>query len=165
MNLDPLALAAPPWLHLWSAAVGEVTDALAAWERSGRGKRVARVIRGRKATTVAGLFDECAAALQFPDAFGENWDALADCLRDLRRFGKAAVVICVTESDRMLSSAPSDAAQTFAELLHVVLRETNAPAKPRKPQPLHVIFHSPPDRLESMVRQWANAGLELAARP
>ncbi|MFD7158495.1 barstar family protein [Kribbella sp. NPDC059898] len=32
--------------------------------------------------SVAGLFDEFAATLQFPYCFGENWDGLGDCVSD-----------------------------------------------------------------------------------
>ncbi|WP_435971137.1 barstar family protein [Streptomyces sp. Qhu_M48] len=34
-------------------------------------------------TDKAALMDRCAAALDLPDWFGRNWDALADCLTDL----------------------------------------------------------------------------------
>ncbi|MFF3380333.1 barstar family protein [Streptomyces sp. NPDC002680] len=34
-------------------------------------------------TDKAGLMTACATALRFPDWFGANWDALADCLGDL----------------------------------------------------------------------------------
>jgi hypothetical protein len=40
-------------------------------------------IRGKRCTTRASLFQECAAALQFPDYFGDNWDALEECITDL----------------------------------------------------------------------------------
>lgn len=43
------------------------------------GFRVARVARGGKAA----LLRRFAAALEFPDWFGGNWDALEDCLTDL----------------------------------------------------------------------------------
>lgn len=42
-----------------------------------------RVIRGWKCETEQGLMDEIAAALQFPDYFGENWNALHECINDL----------------------------------------------------------------------------------
>ena len=42
-----------------------------------------RLLRGRKCSESNALFNECAAALQFPYYFGENWAALNDCLYDL----------------------------------------------------------------------------------
>lgn len=42
-----------------------------------------RAVRGRKMRTVHGLFDEMAAALQFPYYFEENWAAFDECLADM----------------------------------------------------------------------------------
>ncbi|WP_199922364.1 barstar family protein [Microterricola viridarii] len=42
-----------------------------------------RVVRGRKMRTLRPLFDEFAAALQFPLYFGENRDAFYERLSDL----------------------------------------------------------------------------------
>jgi len=38
---------------------------------------------GTRIRDTAGLFDACADSLQFPAYFGNNWDALQDCLSDL----------------------------------------------------------------------------------
>src|SRR5262245_41285350 len=83
-NLTPLTRTAEPWFHLWTTARDEARDSLVSWELAAPGKRVARVVRGVKCSTATKLFDEFAAALQFPDYFGENWDAFSDCFADLR---------------------------------------------------------------------------------
>jgi RNAse (barnase) inhibitor barstar len=44
---------------------------------------VVRVIRGWKCPTYAALHNEVAAALQFPGYYGENWDAMDECITDL----------------------------------------------------------------------------------
>ena len=41
------------------------------------------VLHGPACRTTAALFAEFARALRLPAWFGHNWDALADCLRDL----------------------------------------------------------------------------------
>jgi hypothetical protein len=42
-----------------------------------------RVVDGAAMIDRASMFDEFAMACDFPDWFGANWDAFADCLRDL----------------------------------------------------------------------------------
>jgi RNAse (barnase) inhibitor barstar len=42
-------------------------------------------------TDKAGLMDRCARALQLPDWFGRNWDALADSLSDHTVWPEGAV--------------------------------------------------------------------------
>ncbi|MEV5839633.1 barstar family protein [Nocardia sp. NPDC052112] len=55
-----------------------------------------RELRGPKMRTTAGVFDEFAAAFQFPYYFGANKDAFDECLRDLDDFvGSAAGYVAV----------------------------------------------------------------------
>ena len=42
-----------------------------------------RVIRGWKCSNYEALHNEVAAALQFPYYYGENWDAMDECITDL----------------------------------------------------------------------------------
>jgi hypothetical protein len=70
---------------------------------SGDGLTV-RVLRGSRARSLAGFFDETAAALQLPSYFGHNWAALTDCLRDI----EGSVVIVVTEGESLLADAGDD---------------------------------------------------------
>jgi len=44
---------------------------------------VVRVIRGWKCGDRASLHNEIGAALQFPEYYGENWNAMDECIRDL----------------------------------------------------------------------------------
>ncbi|WKK22611.1 barstar family protein [Streptomyces olivoreticuli] len=61
----------------------------------------------------AGFLDRCAAALDFPQWFGHNWDALADCLMDLswwRDESKARGYLLLAEDwDAFRKAAPKDA--------------------------------------------------------
>lgn len=69
-----------------------------------------RAVRGRKARTLDRLFDEFAAALQFPYYFGENWAAFRDCISDLDWLPfKPGVVVVVYGADEVLADAhPAD---------------------------------------------------------
>ncbi len=39
------------------------------------------------------FLERCAGALKFPDGFGNNWDALADCLEDLSWQPPAGIIV------------------------------------------------------------------------
>lgn len=85
-----------------------------------------RAVRGSKMPTVADVFREFAAALQFPWYFGENKDAFDECLRDIDEFAGPApgYVVAVRDAGQVLSAEPeqrewftsalTDAAQTWA---------------------------------------------------
>ncbi|WP_336085174.1 barstar family protein [Nocardia sp. SSK8] len=69
-----------------------------------------RELRGPKMRTVAALFDEFAAAFQFPYYFGANKDAFDECLRDLDDFvgdgpGYVAVIRAAAE---LLADEPTE---------------------------------------------------------
>ncbi|WP_067818721.1 barstar family protein [Nocardia inohanensis] len=71
---------------------------------------LAREVRGRRMRTVAEVFDEFAAAFQFPYYFGENKDAFDECLRDLDEFVGAArgYVVVVRNAALLLDEEPGD---------------------------------------------------------
>src|SRR6266545_4571011 len=83
---DPLAEVARlrdpagPWLHLlWGAP----SDARQFGWLLAREGLVARVLRGPCVRTTFGLYDEAAAALQFPGDLVEDWPAFRSLLGDL----------------------------------------------------------------------------------
>ncbi|WP_040788717.1 barstar family protein [Nocardia paucivorans] len=69
-----------------------------------------RELRGDRMRDVTGLFDEFAAALQFPYYFGGNKDAFDDCLRDLDDFLGPALgyVVAIRDADQVLAEAPDE---------------------------------------------------------
>lgn len=75
---------------------------------------VVREVRGAKMPTVAALFDEFAAAFQFPAYFGENKDAFDECMRDLDEFlvdrpdGAAGYLVVVRDADALLRDQPRE---------------------------------------------------------
>ncbi|WP_067698305.1 barstar family protein [Nocardia jejuensis] len=77
---------------------------------------LARELRGRKMRTVADLFDEFAAAFQFPYYFGQNKDAFDECLRDLDDFVGPAdgYVVVIRNAALLLADQPGERAW-FAE--------------------------------------------------
>ncbi|MFD6159516.1 barstar family protein [Nocardia sp. NPDC060256] len=77
-----------------------------------------RELRGTKMRTVARVFDEVAAALQFPYYFGQNKDAFDECLRDLDDFvGEGAgYVVVIRDSAELLAEEPAQR-EWFAEAM------------------------------------------------
>lgn len=71
-----------------------------------------RELRGAKMRTMAELFDEFAAAFQFPYYFGANKDAFDECLRDLDDFvGDApGYVAVIRTADHLLGEQPTERA-------------------------------------------------------
>src|SRR5262249_8237296 len=80
---------------------------------------IMRRIRGRKAKTTAALFDEMAAALQFPSYFGENWNALDECLNDLEWLPGDAYLLAFGHANEVLALESS---AEFQALLQVLAR-------------------------------------------
>ncbi|NKS34932.1 hypothetical protein GS488_04435 [Rhodococcus hoagii] len=73
-----------------------------------RALRPVRHVRGRRMPTVAALFDEFAAALQFPYYFGRNKDAFDECLGELADTVGADAVVLVLDADSLLNEQPTE---------------------------------------------------------
>jgi RNAse (barnase) inhibitor barstar len=52
------------------------------------------------------LLDHMARAMDFPDYFGKNWDALNDCLTDLER--ATGYIVLFDAPDRFMQNSPAD---------------------------------------------------------
>ncbi|HEY6084511.1 MAG TPA: barstar family protein [Nitrospira sp.] len=74
------------------------------------------VLKGSKCRSAAGLFAEFARALEFPEYFGHNWDALEECLADLEWLPAKGYVLVLTEAEHVLPRDEEDYA-TFLEVL------------------------------------------------
>lgn len=103
-------------VHILAGAEAEAFDDFEQqWLRATPGG-IVRVVRGKKCATTQALFDECAAAWQFPYYFGENWNALDECLADLSWLPGAAYIALITHAGRVLDQQ-SARRRMFWELL------------------------------------------------
>jgi hypothetical protein len=82
MDVRLLFNADGPALAVLVVTPSTLADLLMSWTGENPEWAVRR-IRGEKSSDETRFFDEVAAALQFPYYFGENWDAFAECIRDL----------------------------------------------------------------------------------
>jgi RNAse (barnase) inhibitor barstar len=103
---------------------------------------VLRTLSGKKCKTKASLLTEFAQALEFPDYFGHNWDALEECLTDLEWLPAKGYVFCMTEAEHVLAGDDEE----YETLLEVLSDAGEAWAGVRASDrgsagvPFHVVF-------------------------
>jgi RNAse (barnase) inhibitor barstar len=101
-----------------------------------------KVIKGRQCKTPAHLFAEFAQALEFPDYFGHNWDALEECLADLEWLPAKGYILLITEAGHVLPD-DEDEFQTFLEILRdagEAWGNGQAGMSTQRATPFHVLF-------------------------
>ena len=80
---------------------------------------VVRTLRGAAAPTKTAVMTELARLLDFPSYFGNNWDALYDCLTDLAWLPAGGYVIVVTDAHQLLVRREVDFT-TFVDVMNDV---------------------------------------------
>jgi RNAse (barnase) inhibitor barstar len=161
----PAALrrATAPWLYSWEGPVARLYERAWAWSRAGT---TCRVLRGAKMRTEPALFDELAAALQFPDYFGENWAAVDECLTDLEWLPGNGYLLLLADADQVLADEPAD---RFDLLLRVLERAAQEWARPvergedwdRAAVPFHVVLHARSGREGELVDRFRGRRVAL----
>ena len=121
----------PGWAHLVAIPESEVDD-LAAEIQSQNG-RTARIARGQRCPTKERFLQELAAALQFPHYFGDNWDALEECLGDLDWLDTSHLTLIITNTDKLLTHHEPDLG-VFLTILQSVHELEESPLE-------RVLFH------------------------
>ncbi|HUL06332.1 MAG TPA: barstar family protein [Candidatus Acidoferrum sp.] len=124
------------WCCLHYAAAAEITAQLrVALQNAG----IASFdLDGDRVRTRDDLLRGIADAMQFPDYFGMNWDAVIDCLRDLAdRQPAEGYVLFVHAAERLWRQGLS----WMGELVEVWL--TAAEESAHEGVPLHLVFVSP----------------------
>jgi len=144
MKFDSLE---PPYLYLSIANPKEFADYAYRLNYEKGSEFAIRVVRGNKMRRLADLYDEFAAALQFPDYFGENWDALDECLTDLEWLPAAGYVLFVSNAVEVLKEESENQFVTFVSVLSRTCEEW-ARAKP--PKPFHVLFQCTESDIETL---------------
>lgn len=72
-------------------------------------------VEGKNVTRKEQLLAHVATALRFPEYFGDNWDALEECLTDLSWIDAPGYVIYFDHIDLLLEKHP-DQVETFVEI-------------------------------------------------
>ncbi len=115
-----------------------------------------RAVRGKKMRTVEQLFDEMAAALQFPYYFGENWPAFSECLADMDWLPMTAgIVIFVYDAIEVVADTPDVELAALVRSIEAARRAYSEPIKlgewwDRPAVPFHVLLHSLPGQTSDL---------------
>ncbi len=126
-----------------------------------------RFARGRKMRTLGGVFDEFAAALQFPIYFGENTDAFNDCISDLEVLpAGTGYVVIIVEPDQVLADDEPRALEWLVESLASATAEWGQPIErgewwDRPALPFHVVLFGNHQQVALAATRWSSAGAEV----
>jgi RNAse (barnase) inhibitor barstar len=127
-----------PWTTLFKVKAGQRAEALVRLPTG----FVLRVIKGAKCQTTAGLLTEFARALDFPDYFGHNMDALEECLADLEWLPAKGYTLLITDAAKVLPDDEEEY-ETFLEILRdagEAWGNGQAGMGARRATPFHVLF-------------------------
>lgn len=155
-------------LWLWTDEEEESIDSAVHEWRDAR--LTVRTVRGSKMRTEPQLFDEFAAALQFPAYFGENWSALDDCLTDLAWLPpEAGYVLVVTQPLHVLEASP-DSLPILVRQLTSACTAWSAPVAlgewwDRPGLPFHTVLATSLENEAQVRARWKSAEARLSDLP
>jgi len=127
-----------PWTSLLMVTAGKRAESLV---RPPTGFAL-KIIKGRHCKTPVNLFAEFAQALEFPDYFGHNWDALEECLADLEWLPAKGYILLITDAGCVLPEDEEEY-ETFLEILRdagEAWGNGQAGMGARRATPFHVLF-------------------------
>lgn len=155
LSWPPLLKRSLPWAHCMPVPRLQLDGFLRTVPAQ---KRAAvRVIHGRASMTRDAMLDEFARALDFPEYFGSNWDALEDCLTDLAWLSSNKFVLVVTNTDALLRDE-----RGLLTNLGDILKETAAFWQDHDPPAaFHVVFHCEPEHADDVRELLEESGIAL----
>jgi hypothetical protein len=149
MNLNSLN---PPYFHILVGSEEESCQYAYRLNYEERSEFAVRLARGSKMKRVNDLFNEFAAAFQFPCYFGENWAAFDECLRDLTWLPAKGYILVIPNTASVLQDEPADIATFLRTLDRVCSSWASEPHAefPSKldPTPFHVLFQATESQVE-----------------
>jgi RNAse (barnase) inhibitor barstar len=101
-------------------------------------------IDGKDCSNKAALFNTFSAKLQFPDYFGNNWDAFNDCLTDLEWLNSNQYVLFIKNFEETLTQNQGEL-DIFFEIVEDAIKEWNAGTDygiERLTMPFHLVIHA-----------------------
>jgi hypothetical protein len=146
-KVDLLFCPQPPWLLHVRGPHSDVTNNVWELQRKMSPGSIVRFLRGSRMRTTEGLYDEFAAALQFPYYFGRNGAAFDECLTDLGWLKATAYVLMVFDAEEFLANEQRTELESFIDSFERTCESWSTPDEHGEPWdhpaiPFHVLFHS-----------------------
>lgn len=143
-------------IHLLVADQGEVVGKASDWAAGAS----VRLVRGKKMRTRAALFDEFAAALQFPLYFGENWAAFDECLSEPSVDWQNGLVIVIAGPELVLVDEPAEPLALLVKYLATASAELAVPiengdAWDREAVSMRVVLACPAEDEPRVAARWS----------
>jgi len=160
-SLELMGLSHPFRFLLMEGEARETDQKASDWREAGL---VVRRVRGRKMRSLRPLFDEFAAALQFPWYFGENREAFVECIADLGWLPpQSGYVIVVLQPGEVLADEPAAELKWLIEAFVDAAEVWTTPIEndewwDRPAIPFHVVLCDAPTELTRAMERWAGAG-------
>lgn len=165
MTITGLCNPKPPWINIFVAEAPRDVETLAksVEQQCGR-KTVVRILAGERMRDFAGLFAEFATQMQFPEYFGNNYNALRDCLTDLAWLPGDGYVLIIHDGVAMLAGEKQEDFAALLDLLESVCVEWARPiaeqqAWDRESVPLHIVLHGRSKDLTALRRRIQKSGV------
>lgn len=163
MDLEGLRTPCAPWLLEFVGSPARAYEL--AWKLATEGM-VTRVLHGAKMTRHSSFYDEVAAALQFPDYFGENPQALDECISDLSWLPADSYLLVIADGCRLLEE---EQPRQFELWLAAFQRAAERWAKPiergewwdRPARAFHIVFQAEGTGSELLRSRCNAAGVHL----
>jgi RNAse (barnase) inhibitor barstar len=166
MSKERLYLPEAPYLHIIGAGISEITDFGLSLVEHDLLRVVVRFLRGKKMARLSSLYDEFAAALQFPYYFGENWNAFDECITDLEWMPADVYVLVITNAKNVLADESDDQLEALTNLLEeagseLSLRFETSEASARPAVAFHVVFQCDESDKQAVMSRLQSVGASV----
>ena len=165
MSQEQLFALGKPCFYVVQTNVAAFQDLMMQLVRTHKGS-ITRMIRGNKSKTLQRFFDECAASLQFPYYFGENWSAFDECITDLDWLEGDAYLLMINNASSLLCDAEPEDFGTLLQILAKANEEWLTPnayiPRNRNPTPFHVVCQCTTGDILPFVQQLTSFNVHFA---
>lgn len=164
MDYEPLFKPKPPIFYVQVANESAFAD-LYLQLTSDYSQAAIRMVRGKKSKTAPDFFKEIGAALQFPYYFGENWDALDECITDLSWLDGEAYLLMVNQANLLLQDATPKDFQILMEVLsdahETWLTQPQIVNEDEHPTAFHVLLACTDEHHSALKQRLTDSGVEF----